>query len=540
MDVTVAEPNVTQSRPQTAKISRTPSSSASEDDVYNPELKSVADAWMKDSNGVKRAACWAFFMAQEGAGGFDPDNVPLHCWIFSERNLSRGRLVWKRDNGTKAMLTHVRNFHKAMLESYEASLVTGPATKKRKTVGMSAELKKYWAEKGCKNYPLDEKKQKEFEKNIGLLVGKGLVPMYIVEVPWFAKMVLHCDPKLTLPSRKKVTKSILSNLAKSSPDIVTNSIRTAPAVSISFDLWMSNGAQDIFSIMSHSISQSFEKKCHHLGLLKMDGSDGENLAVTLKRNLDNHGVTNKVLAYVFDGGRNLARCRDILKSTVTCGDLSVAFPYAGSCWAHILNTAISKAIGPTANHDAGLVTFKFKDVKKKLQSCITWTKKSGKGARTWEKSCVTAGLVPKKLYSPVKSRFGSILLMLDRILEYRKAINICYGQSQEVDLQVRNPSVTEWHVAQRVFECLMPIMETCVLNQATESWLLSDTISSCVTLTARLTKISEDALPTDGSVEPGTFNYELGMYLRDAVTSSRDYIRQHLSFLQDFDVNKAH
>ncbi len=61
----------------------------------------------------------------------------------------------------------------------------------------------------------------------------------------------------------------------------------------------------------------------------MDGSDGENLAVTLKTNLNKNAVTNKVLAYVFDGGSNLARCRDILKSTVTCGALSVAFSL---CW----------------------------------------------------------------------------------------------------------------------------------------------------------------------------------------------------------------
>ena len=83
-------------------------------------------------------------------------------------------------------------------------------------------------------------------------------------------------------------------------------------------------------------------------------------------------------------------------------------------------------------------------------------------------------------------------------------------------------------------------METCVLNQAMESWLLSDNISSCVALTKKLTKISEDALPTDGSVELVSFSYELGMCLCDAVTSSRDYIRQHISFLQDFDVNKSH
>ncbi len=140
----------------------------------------------------------------------------------------------------------------------------------------------------------------------------------------------------------------------------------------------------------------------------------------------------------------------------------------------------------------------------------------------------------------MKTRFRSILLMLKRILEYRKAVTICYGQSSQVDLQVRNPSVTEWLVAQRVFECLKPIMDACILNQATESWLLSDTISSCVTLTAKLSKISQDAIPSDGTVEPGTFNYELGMYLRDAVASARDYIKQHLGFLQEFDVTNAH
>ena len=61
-----------------------------------------------------------------------------------------------------------------------------------------------------------------------------------------------------------------------------------------------------------------------------------------------------------------------------------------------------------------------------------------------------------------------------------------------------------------------------------------------MTLTATLTKISKDALPTDESVERGTFIHELGIDLCDAVTSSRDCIGQHLSFLQDFDVNKAH
>ncbi len=52
--------------------------------------------------------------------------------------------------------------------------------------------------------------------------------------------------------------------------------------------------------------------------------------------------------------------------------------------------------------------------------------------------------------------------MLDRLLEYRKSVTISYGGSPEVDLQVRNLSVTEWHAAQLVFDCLLPMMETCV------------------------------------------------------------------------------
>ncbi len=101
-------------------------------------------------------------------------------------------------------------------------------------------------------------------------------------------LLLHCDPELTLPSRKKVKKGIISNLAKSYFDTLTKSIRPAPDAYILFDLWLSNGAPDIFSIMSRSISQSLEKECYHLGLFKMGGSEGENLAATVKLSLGKH------------------------------------------------------------------------------------------------------------------------------------------------------------------------------------------------------------------------------------------------------------
>ena len=55
--------------------------------------------------------------------------------------------------------------------------------------------------------------------------------MYIFEVPWIVNMVVYCDLKPTLPSRKNIMSAIMPNLAKSSLETVTDSIRPAPIVS---------------------------------------------------------------------------------------------------------------------------------------------------------------------------------------------------------------------------------------------------------------------------------------------------------------------
>ena len=149
VDVTAAEADFNQCRPQTTKISSTLTSSARKEDVNNLELKSVADFWTKECNGMKKAACWAFFMAQEGPGNCDASTVPLHFWICSENDLSRGRLVWNRENGKKDMLNQDQVFQNATLESYEARLVTDSGTKKRKTAEMLAKMNKYGDEKRC-------------------------------------------------------------------------------------------------------------------------------------------------------------------------------------------------------------------------------------------------------------------------------------------------------------------------------------------------------------------------------------------------------
>ena len=40
----------------------------------------------------------------------------------------------------------------------------------------------------------------------------------------------------------------------------------------------------------------------------------------------------------------------------------------------------------------GMKEVSLKDAQKSLQSCITWTKKSGKGRQEWDRACIDAGL----------------------------------------------------------------------------------------------------------------------------------------------------
>ncbi len=96
-----------------------------------------------------------------------------------------------------AILTHIQTLQKAMLEMYEVSLVAVPQTKKTKTAGMISEVNKHWVEKTS------------IGQYIGLLAGNVLVLMYIAEISWSTKMVLHCNSKVTLLSKKNFPKDIV-------------------------------------------------------------------------------------------------------------------------------------------------------------------------------------------------------------------------------------------------------------------------------------------------------------------------------------------
>ena len=100
------------------------------------------------------------------------------------------------------------------------------------------------------------------------------------------KLLYYIDPRILLPSRKTFTEVMIPALAKQTKDTVVADLRSARFVSISFDLWMTRGCQDFFSVIAYWIDGSLQRRTRYLRMIKMDSTSGSQIALHLTDVLD--------------------------------------------------------------------------------------------------------------------------------------------------------------------------------------------------------------------------------------------------------------
>jgi hypothetical protein len=192
--------------------------------------------------------------------------------------------------------------------------------------------------------------------------------------------------------------------------------------------------------------------------------------------------------------------------------------------------------------------FSWENLNKKLSNCVTWPKKAGSNMSKWFDACVTVGLKKKKLYAPVKTRFGSVVMFLRRIFDYRKAIEHCYGTRRA--LKYRVPTEYEWQVVEQILQITEPIFWMCTNCASKSCWVLSDAfryknnISLCIKLyefsnfmvhfryaltVLNLMKKNIAKYSTPTSIDG--YESECRVYFLRMATAGYNYIKSHLSFL---------
>ncbi len=101
-----------------------------------------------------------------------------------------------------------------------------------------------------------------------------------------------------------------------------------------------------------------------------------------------------------------------------------------------------------------------------LSKTITWTKKGVKGWWEWHTSCFYNGVPPRKLKTPIKTRFVSKVIWFQKTLEFKYTIVLCYGQQQSLPFQNHVLSPQVWAIAQVVVNTLGLVVQQCMLNQS--------------------------------------------------------------------------
>ncbi len=154
-----------------------------------------------------------------------------------------------------------------------------------------------------------------------------------------------------------------------------------------------------------------------------------------------------------------------LCSIVNYSHLKLQQVYEGTCFGHVM----LKACQYVTNDEKVTTCLKHVNVKAiegSLQKTTRWTKKLGKGRQEWEKACVERGLWIWKLKTPMKTRFASKVSMFGKILEFKKAIILCYGQQKTIVLQQMVPKVETWAIAKTLTSILNKVVIACVINQS--------------------------------------------------------------------------
>jgi len=80
------------------------------------------------------------------------------------------------------------------------------------------------------------------------------------------------------------------------------------------------------------------------------------------------------------------------------------------------------------------------------------------GQQEWHKTCSIWGLPPRKLKTLVKTRFASIVIVFQEILEFKHVIAFCYGRQQSLTFQGHVPSPQVWAITQVVVDTLRPMV----------------------------------------------------------------------------------
>lgn len=243
-------------------------------------------------------------------------------------------------------------------------------------------------------------KQKRATNLITKYVAVGMHPLRTVDERGFIELVEGLDPKVTVPSRKKLSTVLIPELYESTRQVVAQQLYAATDVAITFDLWTSRATDQYIGVTAHFLDASFHLRSFVLESTELPPPHtSEAIAERVLDIMLTWRIEEKVSFIVSDNAANCIKAIRLMEKKFV------------PCMGHILHLAVCKGLG------AGI-----DKVMAKCSKVAEYFHRSGSAKYCLEEKQRSLGLANEKLIMKCDTRWNSIYDMLRRIVTQQQAI----------------------------------------------------------------------------------------------------------------------
>lgn len=315
------------------------------------------------------------------------------------------------------------------------------------------------------NKPMTSKKSKEIDHQLVNVIASDYMPFTFVENREVKKLINMLNPAYTLPSRKTLSKTLLTQVYNNLTEKVKEELRSATAISVTTDGWTSLSNDSYLALTVHFIDNNCKLKSFLLDCFQYNEKHtGQHLANEIKRVLQEWEILNKVVAVVTDNAANIS-------AAIRLGGWTHQ-----TCFAHTINLVVQAALK------------EIKDIHAKSKSIVEHFKRSPQAASKLKAIEKQMGFPELSVKQDMPVRWNSTFEMFDRLLKIREPL---MSTLAILSYDKHHLTVEDWNVISCACRILKPFYEVTVDISAEKNVTISKIIYLCHVLSKNCEKFQK-------------------------------------------------
>ncbi|XP_065115787.1 E3 SUMO-protein ligase ZBED1-like [Paramisgurnus dabryanus] len=328
--------------------------------------------------------------------------------------------------------------------------------------------------------PLSEKRKRDITDKIAEFIALDMRPVNVVEGEGFKELMRTLEPGYTVPKRETVMHALDAKYASIRTEVYA-SINNCKAISLTTDIWTSLQMEAYLTVTAHFITEDWRLENFVLATKKMEESHtAEHISQTLKEVISDWDIPGtKIVSVVHDNATNMVACTNQLAQDPSWGNVQGV-----RCAGHTLQLCINSALkkDPVCRTVAA------------ARRLVSHFKKSAKATTALAEKQRELNVAEHKLVQDVATRWNSVYLMLDRLLEQRGAVSAVLTDSSVSKRSDRDLELTtsQWRMAEDIVNVLKPMIKLTELLSQDMNTSLSATVPMLMNIKKRHLVVHED------------------------------------------------